>query len=178
MKTSMRGFTLIELLVVIAIIAILSSIVITNLTSSKAKARDAKRVSDVSQIQLAIEQYFDRCQQYPSAITNPTSGVTSATCPSGVNLSNFISQVPTDPSSGSIYDYATYTPNGALGPTDYLLHTQLETNSQSLKDSLASSPAATTPQWFPANALPINISWHCANTSATSAPYDYCIGSR
>ena len=60
------GFTLIEMLVVIAIIAILTGIIITGLVGSKAKARDAKRASDLSQIALALEQFFDRCDVYPA----------------------------------------------------------------------------------------------------------------
>ena len=173
MKTLTRGFTLIELLVVIAIIAILSSIVITSIFGSKAKSRDAKRVSDIAQIQLAIEQYFDRCQQYPAA---PLNTGASTGCPpgSGITLASFIAQIPTDPSTGVIYDYAVYTAGGALGPSDYILHTKLETNAASLKDSLATQPNPTTPSWFNSQ----SVGWQCANTTATAAPFDYCIGSR
>jgi prepilin-type N-terminal cleavage/methylation domain-containing protein len=67
--TPQKGFTLVELLVVIAIIAILTGIVATNFTSARSRARDAKRVSDLGHIQLAIELYFDRCKQYPEPVT-------------------------------------------------------------------------------------------------------------
>ena len=50
-----KGFTLIELLVVIAIIGLLSSIAVVSLNGARAKARDAKRVSDVKQLSLLIE---------------------------------------------------------------------------------------------------------------------------
>lgn len=52
---SESGFTLIELLVVIGIIAILATIGAVNFGSARAKARDAKRISDVKQIQSSVE---------------------------------------------------------------------------------------------------------------------------
>lgn len=62
-----RGFTLIELLVVIAIIGILSSVVLASLNSAREKSRDAKKVSDIKQVQLALELYFDSNSEYPDA---------------------------------------------------------------------------------------------------------------
>ena len=77
-KGTRKGFTLIELLVVIAIIGILSSVVLASLSTARQKSRDAKRISDIGQVQLALELYFDKVQSYPSttpAICGPT-GVT------------------------------------------------------------------------------------------------------
>ena len=54
------GFTLIELLVVIAIISLLASVVMASLNSARSKARDARRVSDVKQFQLALGLYYDK----------------------------------------------------------------------------------------------------------------------
>lgn len=59
-----RGFTLIELLVVIAIIGILSSVVLASVSSSRAKARDARRKSDLSEIKTALELYYAKCGTY------------------------------------------------------------------------------------------------------------------
>lgn len=61
-----RGFTLIELLVVIAIISLLSSIVLSSLNSARAKARDAKRLLDMHQIQTALELYYNDYGYYPN----------------------------------------------------------------------------------------------------------------
>lgn len=59
MKSSLRqGFTLIELLVVIAIIAILSTVGLTAFTNAQRGGRDAKRTSDIKDMQNAFEQYY------------------------------------------------------------------------------------------------------------------------
>ncbi len=60
-----KGFTLIELLVVIAIIGILSTLSVLALNSARARARDAKRISDVRQIRLALEMYYNDHNTYP-----------------------------------------------------------------------------------------------------------------
>ena len=54
-----RGFTLIELLVVIAIIGVLASVVLASLNTARRKARDARRITDLKQIELALQLYFD-----------------------------------------------------------------------------------------------------------------------
>ena len=126
-----KGFTLVELMVVIAIIALLTGIILVNLTGSKAKGRDAKRVSDLAQIQLAIEQYFDRCNQYPTALdTSKTDGC--PTSPTAISLGSFISKIPTDPSTNASYDYMI---NSASAPTNYLMHTTLETSNSASQQS-------------------------------------------
>ena len=59
------GFTLIELLVVIAIIGLLSTLAVVALNSARLKARDAKRIDDVKQIQTVLEFYFNDSDSYP-----------------------------------------------------------------------------------------------------------------
>jgi prepilin-type N-terminal cleavage/methylation domain-containing protein len=59
------GFTLVEILVVIAIIGLLAVIGIVSLGSARAKARDARRISDVRAITKALDLYFAAKQQYP-----------------------------------------------------------------------------------------------------------------
>ena len=59
-----KGFTLIELLVVVAIIGLLASIVLVSVNSARAKARDVKRMSDLHNVQLALEMYYDKYNTY------------------------------------------------------------------------------------------------------------------
>ena len=87
-----KGFTLIELLVVIAIIGILATIVMVSLNTARSKARDVRRVSDIRQMQLALQMYYDANGSYPSVLTGlkPT----------------YISAVPFDPNGTASYQYA------------------------------------------------------------------------
>ncbi len=65
------GFTLIELLVVIGIIATLASVVLTSLKNARVKSRDIKRISDIKQLQLALELYFhDNGNSYPGNLSD------------------------------------------------------------------------------------------------------------
>jgi len=154
-----RAFTLIELLVVIAIIALLTGIVMTSLTGSKAKARDAKRVSDLGQIQLALELYYDRCKQYPDSLV-----VTADNCDAvgGVTLASYITQIPKTPEGGD-YEY-TVKP---VEFNTYVLHAELEaSNSSVLQDSL---PWTQTPTYV--------SSFNCYHEGTELTYTDYCIGS-
>lgn len=107
-----KGFTLIELLVVVAIIGILSSIVLASLNSARQKGRDARRVSDLKQLQLALELYYDANGAYPAAI--------SSVAPT------YISVVPDDPgAAANAYGYVQ-TGSG----TGYYLGAILEATGQ------------------------------------------------
>ena len=75
-----KGFTLIELLVVIAIIGLLSTLAVIALGSARTKARDAKRLSDLKQVQTALELYYTDKAAYPTAAVAITLGTGSAVC--------------------------------------------------------------------------------------------------
>ena len=62
-----KGFTLIELLVVIAIIGLLASVVLVALNGARQKARVAKRVTTLAQLQKAIELYYNDNNSYPDS---------------------------------------------------------------------------------------------------------------
>lgn len=114
-----KGFTLIELLVVIAIIGILSSVVLASLNSARLKSRDARRISDIKQIQLALELYFDSNANYP---------VTTLTL-----VPTYIATNPTDPTTGAIYTYSALGSGSTC--SSYHLATKLENSSHAVLSS-------------------------------------------
>ncbi len=67
-----KGFTLIELLVVIAIIGLLATLSVVALNNARERARDSRRVSDVRQIQTALELFYNAnpTQGYPDSLDN------------------------------------------------------------------------------------------------------------
>ncbi|EKD58744.1 MAG: hypothetical protein ACD_56C00059G0002 [uncultured bacterium] len=62
-----KAFTLIELLIVIAIIGVLASTVLINTNGARKRAKDAKRIIEVSQIQSALEMYYAQYGRYPDS---------------------------------------------------------------------------------------------------------------
>ena len=72
-KSGSKGFSLIELLVVISIIGLLTSVVLSNLTSARGRARDAKRALEMQTIFNAINLFYDQYDCLPK-----TSGTTCA----------------------------------------------------------------------------------------------------
>jgi len=109
------GFTLIELLVVIAIIAILASVIFVSLATTRAKARDAKRIADLKQVQTALELYRNDNGGYPIGNWNtPTLWTTNLT--TALVNPGYISSIPLDPVGTDFYRFysniSPYTCNG------------------------------------------------------------------
>jgi prepilin-type N-terminal cleavage/methylation domain-containing protein len=127
-----RGFTLIELLVVIAIIGILSSIVLASLNSARQKGRDARRISDIKQLQLALELYYDANGQYATTTTRLVSG-------------GYIAAIPVDPQTNTAYSYAALQGSAATAATcaSYHIGSTLEQTGHSVLTSDADAAAAT-----------------------------------
>lgn len=64
-----KGFTLIELLVVISIISLLASVVLASLNTVREHARDSTRITQVREIQKALELYYSDNGNYPHSYT-------------------------------------------------------------------------------------------------------------
>ena len=91
-KNSRGGFTLIELLVVIAIIGLLSSVVLASMNTARAKARDARRSLDISQIQIALELQYNTYGEYPVMTENECGGTEGYT----ITNNNFMQMLVTN----------------------------------------------------------------------------------
>ena len=161
-----RGFTLIELLVVIAIIGILSSVVLASLNSARQKGRDAKRISDVKQLQLALELYYDANGQYPATVST-----------SSLVTPGYIASMPKDPVGNTSYSYSAYYSTGGTATvcSSYHLGTSLEGTSNSVFTSDAD--VTSTPTGYSAcTGTPTDFSGtdsaQCATGDAGTACYD------
>lgn len=74
-----RGFTLIELLIVVVIIGVLASIAVSSFRTVKQKSYLAVLKSDLRNLAVAQEMYFEANRSYTSDLAalrfNPTRGV-------------------------------------------------------------------------------------------------------
>lgn len=143
-----KGFTLVELLVVIAIIGVLATLVLLQLGTARARARDTKRIADINQIRTAVEQYFeDNNGHYPTNIDNATLAP------------KYITRVPMDPLiTTQPYNYA-YNP--ANNPTSFQLWTNLEQNAA----ALGGAARIDSTGWAGGNKINAN-SLNCATQTA------------
>ncbi len=120
-----RGFTLIELLVVIAIIGILSSIVLASLNTARLKSRDARRIADIKQVQLALQLFYDANSSYPTTTL-------------AVLAPAYIATIPRDPVGQTAYFYDPIASGGSAS-SYHLAATLEDTANQALQSDLDSS---------------------------------------
>jgi prepilin-type N-terminal cleavage/methylation domain-containing protein len=108
MQKIKKAFTLIELLVVISIIAILTGIMVVGLNSIRYKGFDATRLSDLHNLEIALETYKSVNGVYPDAGTQGTANYVTGLDPF---ISN--SKLPIDPqkkhdgTNGYVYTVAS-----------------------------------------------------------------------
>lgn len=126
-----KGFTLIELLIVIAVIGILATIITTGFRSPQAKARDARRQSDLKQYSVLLENYANLNNglfpSYTTAINASGSLCTTlgaSNCPDDPLLS-------TDPTYLRYRYISNGTGSGSATATAYVLWGRLESGANS-----------------------------------------------
>jgi len=128
-QSKTTGFTLIELLVVIVIITILATMATVMLSNARAKARDAKRISDIRQLSTALEMYYNDQGYYPTYITANTS------LKSPDNLTTYLSLIPINPTSAD---------GNCPVNTDYAYQTQSNNTSYTITFCLGNSSGAVS----------------------------------
>ncbi|MBI4086801.1 hypothetical protein HY416_02360 [Candidatus Kaiserbacteria bacterium] len=155
---------------------------------ARQKARDARRISEIHQLRVALELYYDVHGGYPHLLSE---------------LDGYISVVPTDPLTGVSYAYVTLPKGCTSRCTGYHIGALLETNHRVLmsdadRDStpgkggfngvdskgcngkrgycfdIYSEPSATLTVLSPgegdySDSLPLDISW----TSYEGGDFDY-----
>lgn len=98
-KLNHKGFTLVEVLITIAILSILTVGVLTliNPVGEVKKGLDAKRKSDLAQIQRLLELYYHDNGEYPPSL------------PFGESWDTYSKKLPNDPSPPKKYAYGSST---------------------------------------------------------------------
>ncbi|MBI2624196.1 type II secretion system protein [Candidatus Parcubacteria bacterium] len=148
-----RAFTLVELLVVIAIIGVLATIVLVSLNTTRIRARDAKRASDLHQIQLALELFADsNAQRYPAsdfyALNLCAGGIACGLAsPDACGNRVCMNPLPHDPSGSSAKYWYSYAP--AVDPTFFHLGANLEEAADSLDEDRDCIDTAGQPRSCP-----------------------------
>jgi len=133
------GFTLIEVLIVVAIIGILASVVLVGLGPLQRQGRDARRISDLKQVQTGLELYYNKNGSYPQGVDvsdpgNPAGWQAFQAELTGAGIG--VSNVPKDPSSGKNYLYQT-----DAGGSTYVLGAVLDdVGNSALEGDIDSNP--------------------------------------
>ena len=123
MKVNKKGFTILELLISVAIIAMLSAIILVGISSMRERSRDARRMSDVSEIQKALNLYFTNHNTFPvfpTEITITGDDLFSV----ALEGERLITAVPSDP----IPTFGSYKYQSNSTGTDFYLNFCLETD--------------------------------------------------
>lgn len=105
MKNNKKGFSLFELLVTISIIGILTAIASVSFSSAQKKARDARRLEDISNVAKAAETYYSLSNYVYPLNTASASWVIASTGEA------VLSVFPSDP-KGPTYTAYSYSAPG------------------------------------------------------------------
>lgn len=142
-----KGFTLVELLVVIAIIGLLSTLAVVSLGSARSKARDARRISDIKQIQTALELYFADQGEYPIKVAPAlelgadtsdvltSAGFENDSAPTG-GATVYMGKVPANFTSPATTGYDYLSADGSTYSIDF----ELEGTVSGLSGTLTATP--------------------------------------
>lgn len=114
-----RGFTAIELLVVVAIITILVALLLPSVQQAREAARRAQCRSNLLQLGLALQHYYDVHQVLPPGCVNPTGPVVDK--PGQYNF-GWIAQILPYLDEGVAYNMLDFTRSIYNQPKDAMIH--------------------------------------------------------
>ncbi len=138
-NNSSSGFTLIELVIVMIILGIIAALITGNFFTSLKKGRDAQRKAALSNVQRALELYYEDFKKYPAS--NSLSWGSPLCHPNGCDVKVYMSTLPRDPVSSQIYRYCT---DNDLNPQKYQLFAWLENSSGGALDPQIITPSYLT----------------------------------
>ena len=128
MKINSRGFTLIEVMIVVAIVGILAAIATPSYTDYVKRGKAAEATSNLADLRVRMEQFFQDYRTYVGGPCAPTSGAKYFTYTCSVaasttgytlqaagksteNMGNFNFTVDQNNAKTSTYDGTTPSPN-------------------------------------------------------------------
>lgn len=138
------------------------------LASSRVKARDSKRLSDLKQVQTALELYYTDNNMYPEVNGSIVLGKGAAQC---LNISGFqyancpmpyMGQVPADPQLGQGYVYTR------TSPTSYKIEAVLE----GATGGLSAGTITVSPSGIASNTRVVSPAAPTRTVSRTANDYD------
>lgn len=141
-KYSRQGFTLIELIIVLAIFGLIANLTIVALNNAKRESRDAKRMTNISQLRSALHLYHTENLFYPDdggsplalgaddnlildsngwIDVSPTTPIYMYSVPRDPRLVDQVVGNPCSVASTAVCDYGY-----SLGANDYTIYFYLE----------------------------------------------------
>jgi prepilin-type N-terminal cleavage/methylation domain-containing protein len=156
---SQKGFTLVEMLVVIAIIAILASIFLVGLQGFRGSAYDARRLSDITNIQSKLELYYNQYGNYPATLKDPNLG-----------------SLPKDPQltgAGADLTITGYYYCVATDSQSYIVGAKLSAANSATKNAIRSTTLCA-PALDGGSGSPAKLD--CGSANPSIATDQYCVG--
>lgn len=89
-KNKNSGFTIVELLIVIVVIGILAAITIVAYNGIQQRSRDARRLSDITSVNKALQLYYADNGSYPVTAASFGNGLSDANCTVGSKSTNWV----------------------------------------------------------------------------------------
>lgn len=162
-----KSFTLIELMIAMVLMGMLALLLIGNFNTTLKKGRDSQRKNDLSQLQKALELYYEDNRSYPKfdIITNPIKKFcTTEACDTAKEVVYMI-KTSNDPGASYVYNYSPQpTPIGGGSSSYYYLYSYIE-NSQD-QGSGVSQNGFTTNKKCDAAKITTNCRYYVGSSNA------------